>query len=425
MTDLTPSTPATILPETVTLTDNDQTTRLSAQDFSNMSIADILQLSDGDIRNILSQAPIELRPTDSDSSRDLIAKAATFRATFDPATAARRGEEAWTKLIGLTNKEIINEAMKNASAFSKTLRDIVSYRPSLTFPSEEEGDIGGMASVAIEWVSKAVNANPEHDPTAGMPIRQAIVPTTSPLNTNHRHLADRTEPDLDISDVPGRVRRESTVLPNLPEHLNHPSIIPMLRRLKSIKQSRFPTPEISRPVFRGPGILVGFLQHDTTISHHVAKCSFATLENGRAGASEFEAVSIARSLDLRLGSFPTAYHFLSADLSAEVDLRRLYALLKVESMTKLGWSRGDAWSKMMQVLEIAPSSATSYQELDEEINNAYSVIQKENYYRSHFYNRSARGGRGRGRVRGGRGSGSSSYKRPKPDPSSTTPVEEN
>ena len=193
---------------------------------------------------MLSQAPIELKPTDSDSTRDLIAKAATFRATFYPAAAARRGEEACTKLIGLTYKEIINEAMKNASAFTKILRDIVSYRPFLTLSSEEEGDIGGMASIAIEWVSKAVNANSEHDPTPGMPIRQAIVPSTSTLNTNHRHLADRTEPDLDISDVSGRVPRESTVLPNLPEHLNHPSIIPMLRRLKSIKQSRFPTLEI-------------------------------------------------------------------------------------------------------------------------------------------------------------------------------------
>ena len=77
----------------------------------------------------------------------------------------------------------------------------------------------------------------------------------------------------------------------------------------------------------------------------------------------------------------------------------------------------------MTMLETVPDAATSCQELDKEVNNAYSVIQKENYHRSASYqNRFNSRGRGRG---GGRGGGSLSHKRSKPDSDTPDTVQEN
>ena len=352
----------------------------------------------------------------------MVAKAATFHATHDPTTVTKRSEEAWKALIGLTNKEIINLAAHDVPAFTARLRDIVAYRPSLNLPQTEYDDLDGLASLAIEWVSQSIDA------PANTGATQAVVPATPPLERNNdQTFADRDFPFLDITQSHRpRAIRTPIALNNLPEHLSHPKIVPHHRRLKKITQDRLPPPDVCCEVFRGPGILVGFLNRSNSVSHYISKQRFPPLDNGRPGSAEYEAVSLARSLDLRMAAYPTALHFLASDLGAEVDLRRLYAILKVETMVCQGWMRGDAWIKQTQMLETAPETATTYQDLDEEVNNAYSVIQKENYYRrASSYNRSS-SYRGRGRGRGGRGGSSAPpAKRTKTTTTDTAPAQEN
>ena len=352
---------------------NDQATPSSydLNAFYALSVPEIMNAPEDILRLVLLQGPSSFHPVDSDSARDILAKAATLHATHNPKAVALRGEIFWTKLIGLTNKQIINLAAANTSDFANSLKDVIVFKPALSLPTGEENNLGGLASTAIEWVANAVQSNQNTTPTTELPLRQTIMHHTRPLPNNTEPLADRGDlPFLDISDAPRRQHTQPrNISTDIPSHFRHPKVLPLLRRLRDIKQTRFPTPDISVEIFRGPGILVGLLHRDTTLSHHVAKTHFTTLDNGRPGASEYEAVSLARSLDIRLGSYPTAYHFLANDLSAEVDLRRLYAIIKVESMVRIGWSRGDAWAKQMSMLETAPTNSTSYQDLDEEVNN--------------------------------------------------------
>ena len=197
----------------------------------------------------------------------------------------------------LTNKDIINLAAAKIKKFADSLRDIVAFRPQLTLLSTEEKKLGGLASVAIEWVSSAVQPPPNAATTEGL-IRQAIVPHEEPLRDNHSTLAEREYPFLDITDdLPPIPSRRAISYPAVPEHLNTPKIPPLLRRLKNIKSTQFPTPDISKSHFHGPGILIGLLHNNNTVSEHVGKRAFELLANGRPGAPEFEAVSIARSLD--------------------------------------------------------------------------------------------------------------------------------
>ena len=190
--------------------------------------------------------------------------------------------------------------------------------------------------------------------------------------------------------------------PQLPEHFKHERVRPYINKLKRIVQSRFPPPELSLDMFRGPGILSGYLQKHTTLSQYVASKSFIPLDNGRPNSSEFEATSLAHSLDLRLASYPSAFHMLAVDISAEVDLRRLYAIIKVEDFVKQGWNRGEAWIKMNKLLETSPAASSTYQELDDEVDKMYMVLQKENHYRG-ASSHSTSNFRGRGFFRGGRG----------------------
>ena len=148
----------------------------SLQTLYSMSVAEIMQMTNADLRSILSKGPAQFQASDADSPRDLVAKSATLHAMHNPTAAARRVEAAWTNLIGLTNKEIINCAASDANAFGNTLRDIVSFKYYLKFPTGEENDIGGLACVAIEWVSKAVNTHPDTTNNDETQLRLAIVP---------------------------------------------------------------------------------------------------------------------------------------------------------------------------------------------------------------------------------------------------------
>ena len=160
--------------------------------FFSLPIAEVIRLSNSELRIILSQAPLNFHPADTDTTRDLVAKAATFHATHDPTTVAKSGEEAWKALKGLTNKEIINLAAHDVPAFTARLRGIVAYR--LNLPQTEYDDLGGLTSLAIEWVSQSIDA-PTNTGTT-----QAVVPATPPLERSYdQTFADRDFPFLNMT----------------------------------------------------------------------------------------------------------------------------------------------------------------------------------------------------------------------------------
>ena len=132
----------------------------------------------------------------------------------------------------------------------------------------------------------------------------------------------------------------------------------------------------------------------------VRETPFAKNRDSGTSPYEYEAVSLARSLDLRLPTYPTAYHLLCADPSVEVDVRRLYALIQVENEVAEGKLRQIAWEKAASLLETTPHRKRGYKPADDEMNQYFlDILRQDHYLAPTTRSQSSRAGRGRGRDR--------------------------
>ena len=118
--------------------------------------------------------------------------------------------------------------------------------------------------------------------------------------------------------------------PPLPHRLEDSS--ETMEDCKNTIWDQFPAHGLRVTQSHGPGMLMDMLHDVTSVMQHVRSVPFArNAETFRTSPYEYEAVSLVHSIDLRLATYPSAYHLFCIDSSMEVDVRRLFCLIEVEN----------------------------------------------------------------------------------------------
>ena len=383
----------------------------SLVNFSQGPVSAVFQMSAVNLRNLLTQAPEQFKPDPSDARDKLLEKAADLHTHLSPVNVSRRGEEQWDRLVGMSYSAIIAEAYEDSPKFDTILREILVFKQDLTPSLPHDPSPAILAGTAVDWVANALHARPSH--TVG-----AIPSAPSPSEERFRP-SRRRVPSFSRSEKFNVFTFKTGDYPPLPARFDE--VAEKMEEAKAVTWQQFPSHGLRVEETHGPGMLLDMLFDVTSVMQHVRSHTFVKSEFSRVSPYEYEAVSLARSLDLRLATYPSAYHALVIDPSLEVDIRRLYCILEVENAVFEGKPRHLAWEKLTPLLETTPVRKRGYRPAQEEVNRYYMDRPKENHYldanTKSTSSRSGKWGSG-GRGRGGRGGISSGGKRSKSEASS-------
>ena len=274
--------------------------------------------------------------------------------------------------------------------------------------------------------------------TPSVPATRAVPISTPPVQATRATLqvapgapATRAEAlaSMDRIPLPPRtpLRDVTNATPNVPSRSLATSAFsrlfadeelePHLETLKGVPLAHFPKPALRIRNFVGPALLADMLSGANNVTQYVKMQPWTRITNTNSpSGSEYEACSLARTIDLRIAMAGSPYFFVTTDLAAEVDIRRLHAILEAESMIRQGWVRGAAWDKLNTMLEAAPTSTPNYKPLNDMLNSSYHVRQKEAHYLSLSggkQNQSKSGKRGRDGPPGKDNSSNSGVKKPR------------
>ena len=288
---------------------------LSLAHFARGPIGTLFSLTTQQLCNLLGQGPPSFHSVPSDTLDSLREKAANLHVHLSPTNARYRGESQWHRLLGLSSHAIISEAYANPSRFYSALCDVLHFKSNLSPSLSDDQSPARLAGTAVDWVSNALYSN-----------RQSGALTSSPpVRTFGRTSSRRAVmPSLSEPNKFDAFTFKENDFPPLPERFT--DVAHIMDSLKEITWRQFPTQDLRVEESHGPGMLQNFLYGVKSVTQHVRSINFYRRNDvSWPGSVEYEAFSLARSLDLRLSSYPTAYHLFCIDPSVEVDIRRLYA----------------------------------------------------------------------------------------------------